>query len=32
MLTHKEPQCAAIAYGNYMRLDIPAADWVSSEE
>lgn len=32
MLTHKEPQCAAIAYGNYMRLDIPVADWGSSEE
>lgn len=32
MLTHKEPQCAAIAYCNYMQLDIAAADWGSSEE
>lgn len=26
MLTQREPRYAAIAYGNYMQLDIPTAD------
>lgn len=32
MLTEREPWCAAIAYGNYMQLNIPTTDWASSRQ